>query len=227
MIEFIRNETTLMAYVDGELDPALASAVEEAMKSDPRLLPELVSFIRSRRMARSALSVKPDTIYANPFADAADEPHVDIAKVTRHRVSPHQLMAAGIAVTAFFGGMLLDQLQAKRPLMLLESKELSAILNSVPTGSQTDIGGQTVRLVGMFKAASGFCREAEMTDGKERTNAVLCKNGSAWTPALTLTSQERAYTPAAGPSVVDDFLHRMGAERVAPDKEKQILACGL
>jgi hypothetical protein len=220
LIDFIRNETTLMAYADGELDPALAAALEEQMKSDPRLLSELVGFIRTRRMARHALlatreKIQPswvDTVLAGRPAPAA-----------RRSFYKPFLIAAGIAVAAFFGGTLADGLGSQGPLPLLESAAFSRALDSQPSGWEGAVAEQNVRLVGTFQGASGLCREAEISGKAPRTNAVMCKKAGGWTAALTVAAPERAYEPAAGPDIVDSYLQGIGVERVPSDQEMRAL----
>jgi hypothetical protein len=223
VIEFIRNETTLMAYADGELDPGLATALEEAMKSDPQLLSELVAFIRTRRMAKSALAAKPDALHSSSALDILLQKNTAARPPGRRRPYP-LLLAASIGIAAFLGGALFNQLQPKSALLLLESEEMSQILDSKPSGAETDLDGRRLRLVGTFQARAGLCREAEIFGGsEERTNAVFCKSSGAWTPALTLTVRERGYEPAAGSKIIDNFLHDIGAQALTADKELELL----
>jgi hypothetical protein len=225
VIEFIRNDTTLMAYADGELDPALAAALEDAMRHDPSLLAELVGFIRTRRLARDALLARPERIEDTSWVKAVlEQSHA--ADASPRRYVPF-VLAAGLAAAAFFSGMVLDGLQPTGPLRLLESADMAEALASTPSGSQSSIGGSQVRFVGTFQSPSGTCREAELSNGTERTQAVLCKSGDAWTPVLALNLPQRGYEPAAGPDIVVDYLRRMGAQHVPPHQEIEILKQGL
>jgi hypothetical protein len=227
VIEFIRNETTLMAYADGELDPGLAMALEEAMKSDPQLLSELVAFIRTRRMAKNALAARPDAVHSSSALDTLLQKDRTAVRPPGRRSPYPLLMAASIGIAAFVGGTLFNNLQPKGALLLLESEKVSQILNSEPTGAETDLDGRRIRLVGTFQAGAGLCREAEISGGsEERTNAVLCKSSGAWTPALTLTTRQRGYEPAAGSKIIENFLHDIGAQPLTADKELEVLAGG-
>jgi hypothetical protein len=223
VIEFIRNETTLMAYADGELDLSLAAALEEAMKSDPQLVSELVGFIRSRRIAKAAAMSAPGAYSGGIPEILRGEPKPTIARRSRGRHYPALLLAAGIAAAAFFGGTLLDQLRPGGTLQLLESAEMAAALNSKPSGSEAEIGGRTLRLVGTFQSPSTVCREAEVSGRDGRTNAVMCRSAGTWSPALTMTARERGYEPAAGSTIVDGYLASIGAEPVAQGAEMQAL----
>jgi hypothetical protein len=225
VIEFIRNDTTLMAYADGELDPALAAALEEAMRHDPSLLAELVGFVRTRRLARDALLARPERIEDTAWLKAVlEEPQT--AGAAPRRYAPF-LLAAGLAAAAFVSGMAFDGVQPTGSMQLLASADMAEALASTPSGSQNSIGGSQVRFVGTFRSPSGICREAELSNGTERTQAVLCKSGDAWAPVLALNVLQRGYEPAAGPDVIDDYLRRMGAQRVPPDQEIEILKQGL
>jgi len=50
------SDEMLMAYADGELDEPAARRIEMAMTADPRVGAEVVRYLRSRRLARAALS---------------------------------------------------------------------------------------------------------------------------------------------------------------------------
>lgn len=227
MIEFIRNENTLMAYVDGELNAPLAAALEEEMRRDPQLVSELVGFIRTRRIAKAALMSSAADVGGVEIPEALREkPHIASARPTSKR-SPRQiLLAAGLAVAAFLGGAMLGQLQPGGTLALVESPEMAKVLNSRPSGSEMDLEGRTLRVVGTFQSLSAVCREAEISGGGERTSAVMCKSGDSWKPALTVAVRERGYEPAAGPTLVDGYLSGIGAERVTEAAELQLLAKG-
>ncbi|MET0742378.1 MAG: hypothetical protein ABWY78_03320, partial [Microvirga sp.] len=76
------TDELLMAFADGELDDAMASAVEQAMAEDPAGRQRIAAFMRSRRLVRQAFTT----------ADALAVPAALAAQVSRQVAASEALL---------------------------------------------------------------------------------------------------------------------------------------
>jgi hypothetical protein len=213
----------LMAYADGELAGPEAEAVEHALGANPEALAKVVTYVRSRRLARSAFRASgqrhdgdagdgrsPAAPHGNRAA-RAPLPQRSLGLRSRLVAVGAAGIALGILAAAFLPlGRRFDQ---SAPLAVLLSPAFSAALGTVPSGEATTFDDARMRLLSSFHVKGDtLCREAEL-DAQERVHIIACRQDGAWKVRLIATQDARsdAFTPASGNEMFDDYLRRMEA----------------
>jgi hypothetical protein len=227
----IPNDEMLMAYADGELEPTVASALEQAMVRDPMIAIKTIEFLRSRRLARERFSAEPLPIPSDALLRAAmgetGKPRAD-----RWSARPGlRLLAACIALVAAgaLGWGLKGGEAAGTGLALLELPQASASFDRMATGDTFDLPGGQVRAIATMEVPrAGLCRQVELVDASaEVTNALVCRQkGADWKTILALRAEAKpgGYEPAAGNELIDRFLDGEKAGRALDfEAEKRAL----
>jgi hypothetical protein len=228
------EEETLMAYVDGELDPASAARVEAALADDP----ELAAAVAHERALRQRLRSAFDPIIDEPIperliAAARGEktpPQAAPANLPLRRRGTWRYwgaMAAGILIGVLFAQALPDSgsgpWRSGADGVLVASGELARALDtqlaSAPAASTAVIGLS-------FKATSGeYCRT--FTTSQPRTWAGLaCRGSQGWyVPALMETQapangELRTASTALPPALLEQVDTRMKGEALDAEGER-------
>jgi hypothetical protein len=226
------NDDLLMAYADGELDPAEAEAVERAMSSDPRAARTVAAFLKSRRLAR-AIFAPPEPVPA--ALQAAVEAEIGAARerrtprdvaspslAKRRSVSwPSLALAAALVLSLASGVVLLRNWgEGDRSLAagdgILAYADVQQALSTAPSGEEAPLEAGTFRAISSFADASGgLCREFTVEASgtrPDRLEAVACHGDRGWTLAfLAVAPASQDYVPADGEGVTASYLRSIGA----------------
>lgn len=209
-------DETLMAFADGELDPAEARRVEAAVAADPALQARLRVFSETRRMLRE--------VPAAPMpagGDAALIARIRAASQPRRPAmtppAPANLNRrplAAIAATLAVAVIGLGWWQIGGP-QTGETGAGMAALDSLASGEVQALpeGGSLTIIASFITADEEFCREYETRSGDTATLVVACREDDAWKPrfAMSMTAAE-GYVPASGEiEALDAFLAETGA----------------
>jgi hypothetical protein len=225
----IPNDEMLMAYADGELEPAVASAVEQAMVRDPMIAIKAVEFLRSRRLARDRFSAEPLPV---PSAELLRSAMGGRERPTgRWLAKPGlRLLAACLTLVAAGAvGWSLNGGAARTSLVVLDFPLAEAVFDRVATGETVEVAGGKVRAIATMELPrAGLCRQVEIVDpGAYVTNAIVCRHkGAEWKTVLALRGAAKSgeYEPAAGNELIDRFLD---GEKAGPaldaEAEKRVL----
>ncbi|MDB6452599.1 anti-sigma factor family protein [Falsirhodobacter sp. 20TX0035] len=175
------TDERLMAFTDGELDPAEARDVAARVAEDPALRERLRLFTASRA-ALSGLTAPPvpDALAARIRALSDTAPAANVVPLAPRRHRRWQLpAAAAVALAVGLGAGLFA-----RPMSPVFGTvgDLAAALSSVPAGEEATVGDGTLHVISTFRTADGtLCREFEHdgADGR-RLTSVACHAEGAW-----------------------------------------------
>lgn len=224
------DDATLMAFADGELDPALAARVAAVVAQDPAAAARVALFRDTRAVLRAAaarpLDPLPDALMARVRATlgnagTAMEKPAAVVPLAPNWPNRALALAASLALAiGAAGGFLL----ARGPggpdgpgggaavpvLAALGAAEVAAALSAVPSGEVRAVTAGELVLVATFRAGTGeTCREFTLTDaGGETVTAVSCHHGAGWDLRLAMVTDGAGvgYAPASAPAVLDTYL---------------------
>lgn len=203
------SDETLMAFADGELDPAVAEAVEQAIETDEEIARRVEEFMESRDLAKDAFAPLldrpvPDSLKTAvedmahapaPEADSAGEKVVAFApKAPPENIRPARSwqmpLAASIAlVIGLAVGYSLNSDQgatgsSELDLAGLSQPHILEALITTPSGTESRVGeaGDRFRAIASYRDANGtLCREFELDQKNESTIvAVACHPQESW-----------------------------------------------
>jgi hypothetical protein len=191
---------TLMAYVDGELDPIAAKRVERAADVNPALARDIAKERRLRERLRSAFdpvaSVPPsDALIAMLHASGRISTIAE-ARPKRQWRGTRWLPAGGAVAAALVLGLMLGRglPQAENPLVLekgalMARGEVARALDTQLASVNTP--GKSLRILVSFRRGAGdYCRAFE-TNGQA---AVACRDAHGWQVELLRATEEGAIT---------------------------------
>ncbi len=219
-------EETLMAYVDGELDPEAASAVEQAMRESP----DVAAFVARERGLRERMRAAFQPVLGEPIparlleaaqgaAPGGAPAHARAQQhhgVRRRRWGGREwgAMAASVVLGALVVGGL-RPVADTGPLRLTDEGMVAAgplarALDTRPSGPMS----AGVALGVGFRGDDGYCRTFGLepaVDSKQALAGLACRDASAWrvvalgetSPAGDGMRQAAAAWPAAVLSEVD------------------------
>lgn len=217
------TDEMLMAYVDGELDPATHREVERALAADDGLRSRAESFRASRSLAREAFA----DMMARPVPDrlmkllsTEERPAARAVSWWRSQWAMVPL-AATLAVGAGLGGFLLGQGQLPAAGGgLLGGAELAALLSETPGGEERVFaaggGDATYRTLGTYRVQGGECRIFEVFgEGVGSVRGVGCDRGGGWgVDIAAMQGDPDGITPASDEALasIDAYLDALEAE---------------
>jgi hypothetical protein len=184
------SETTIAAYVDGELSQAERRAVETAAAADPTLAAQLRAAERLReRLADAYRPVleepTPEAITRVLATASAREPR------RRGDVRSWAAIAASWLVAGVIGAA---SVQALRPAAFVAGERgleagrgLAKDLASLPSGEVSPSG---TRIVFSFRTADAYCRAFV----RAQDSGVACREGRGWRLAALVQGAPRAET---------------------------------
>jgi hypothetical protein len=241
----LRDEI-LMAFADGELDEAVATAVEQAMRNDPAVAARVVDFARSRRIARSAFlaevapapsSALENAVLAQIRAVEGDQRQESDtagrggrpAQGWSRRMLP---LAACLAVlmaggAGYLAGTRSGPAAGHVGLVAdLQSRTVTERLDRISSGHEEDTTSGRLRVVSTIRTANGsLCREFELRQAPRKADAVACRQDGGWGVTLAVIGEDdTGYTPASGGDVVGNYLQSVGAGAplTGPDEVKAL-----
>jgi hypothetical protein len=227
------SDETLMAFADGELDPAEVAAVAMAVQADPALAAKVAVFRQSRAAVAQAFAgpaaAAPDP---DPIAErirslaagraAPPAPDNVVALPSRRQVPFWQVPLAAAVMLAV--GLAAGTLAFRTPgpvgglaSAILDDPGLSPALASLPSGSRQGLAsGAEVALIATFRNGDGvLCREFEYDLPSGLTTvAVACRAEAGWDVQLAIAADAGAsgYAPASSLEALDAWLLATGTE---------------
>lgn len=245
------DEETLMAYVDGELDPRRAAEVEALLAEDAEARATVQMFRNSAALLRGPF----DQVLREPVPErllaTLDRPPTgkvhDIRLARRGvltRFLPQTAWARAAAVALLVGtgaGYLTAQWQ---PAGLDPTARLAAsdaLLNEAleTTGSgvafarrdaDTGLAREILPLLTFRDANQRYCREFESTlkgsDGQQVSYGVACREDGVWQPQALMARQLIAPALRGDPQDHSQYVPAMGAEVAGFDTVIQQIMVG-
>jgi hypothetical protein len=245
------DEETLMAYVDGELDPRRAAEVEALLAEDAEARATMQILRNSAALVRGAF----DPILREPvparLLAAVNAPALgkvsDIRLARRSalaRIFPQTAWARAAAVALLVGAGA-GYLTARWPSGMLEPSALVATvdpllneaLETTPSGAlfarqdrQGGLGRDIMPLLTFRDADNRYCREFESTlrvAGRQQVNyGVACREGGIWQPQALMAAPLIAPTLRGEPVDHSEYVPAMGGEVASFDTVIQQLMVG-
>lgn len=239
------GDENLMAYADGEADAALRQAVEDAMLEDPAVVRRVVSFLRSRQLARAALAGQsaavPDRLRAAVDAQIAafetQQPaSAEVVPLKRRRVSDiwarvalpvaaSAVLFAGLSVYAAVTAGQRDE-GGVSLVAGIEGPRVQKLLNVLPAGAEVTEDDVTLRALATYRLPSGrICRSFSLTQHARGAEAVSCREGQRWVFTVANALQPNAYVPADGSGLIAGYLSGVQAgEPMSREEETRLFA---
>lgn len=228
------DEETLMAYVDGQLDPQRRAAVEAALADDPEAQATARMFRESAARARDAFDPilrepVPERLLAAINAPAAGKVQdIRLARRGAARFFPQTAWAraAAVALLVGAGAGYLSVQWWRAPLdatthVAIADPLLHEALETTASGavfarreSEGDVGRDIMPLLTFRDTANRYCREFESAfkgAGEARVSyGVACRENGAWQPQAVMTGTLVAPTLRADPAARSEYVPAMG-----------------
>ena len=224
------DDETLLAYVDGELEPGQREELARAIESDVSLASRVQVFVESREWTRSALA----HVAAEPVPN-------ELVNVIRNHKTPPLAAPRWWALAASLAALLVggivgysvggDSSQQPAPPSWM-SAALVQVLSHERSGSVVTDAGAEIMVTMSFRARRGrLCREYRLRQSHDAMTGVACRLGTTgWNiefviPETTLADSisQESYEPAAGPDVPTQALVETMVEHVLSPTEEQTL----
>lgn len=238
------DDETLMAYADGELEPAAAASVERALAADPRLAARVDLFRRTREAValdarRAPAPPVPEALVARVRELAADAPATPAPNVLPFRAAPPaprwQLpLAASIALAIGLGAGFLagrDRVPVSGlQIAALADPAVGTALGIVRSGERTMLAdGSEIEAIASFRGRDGeLCREFEHGRTGRTVVAVACREAGGWNvrfAVATPAAPGTGYAPASSLETLDAYLTSTEAgQPLSPEEEAAALA---
>lgn len=237
------TDETLSAFLDGELGPLEAAAVEAAIKADPALALRLKSLEAATRQfadAVRAIDGAPMPISVETLLKSKADNVVQFKK--RRPEAPKWLvpaaMAATLAAIVVAGGILGRTPGVDAGAFAVAAgpvdprSVLHRALEQSPSAEDYSARGGSVRLVATFRIAGGaLCREFVAVANSTAARAVACRGDRRWTVKIAAEDSSAAgggYQPASGPAgaisaYVDGAIR---GDALGPDEESALIKAG-
>jgi anti-sigma factor RsiW len=195
------DDETLMAFADGELDPAASEALLEAMAEDEALAERVAFMADTRRLAKAALAPAlaepvPAALEAKVRAllAATDKAGAGAARAAPPAANDNAwrrwrdmaaaacvALAVGAGLGWQAGGSVAGPDAGPTPFASLARADLAPALASLPSGTEQALAdGARLRVIATFRPASDeVCREFEL-DGPDggAVVSVACRNAT-------------------------------------------------
>ena len=245
------DEETLMAYVDGELDPRRAAEVEALLAEDAEARATVRMFRDTTARIRSAF----DPILREPVparllaaVNAPATGKVSDIRLARRgaltRIFPQTAWARAAAVALLVGAGA-GYLTAQWPSGVLEPAALVAVADPLlnealeTTGSgvafarrdaDTGLAREIMPLLTFRDANQRYCREFESTlkapEGQQVSYGVACRQDGVWQPQALMARQLIAPALRGDPQDHSQYVPAMGGEVASFDTVIQQLMVG-
>lgn len=225
------NDEMLMALVDGELDPAAAEVVRNAVTRNAALARRANEFRSARQWSKDA------------FADILREPVPEwlvsavLGKPStvvplRRRLLPNRPLALAASIAILFGaaGYWAGRQQAPRDFALLGTGAVAQALGETSSGRTRTItlgrGEARLETQAAYRVDGGLCRSFTLSDSAQAWRGVGCVRGGPWTIEIAAPAPTENYTPAstAAAASIDAFLDAAGASEALSSEEEEAAA---
>lgn len=231
------DDTVLMAYADGVLEPEEARRVLLAAEDDPEVAARIEMFRETGALLGALGAARPMEPLSEELTRRVDLTLSEArgrASETRGRekVLPFPAsrtawrpaaLAASIALVAGVVGGIVAGLALRETgsggasTALLDDRALPGVLDTLPAGAREAVGTGEVEIIASFVTEDGaFCREFELALNAGNTIvSVACREGGAWAPqfAVVTAGSEAGggFAPASALATLDAFLSGIGA----------------
>jgi len=165
------DEMTVIAWVDGELAPAQATRVEQAVAADPALR----DLAETHRAMRARFAVAFGSIADEPVALPSAE---IISFAERRAAPPRRLWVPGAIAASLVAGLFIGQIQ--RPAGVTDRADALALAPDLARKLDTQLSGEPgpIRVALSFRARDGaYCRSFTAT----HIDGVACRTAAGWT----------------------------------------------
>jgi hypothetical protein len=232
-------EEELMAYADGELEPARAAELAALLAKRPDLARRVDMFARTRTSAAAGVKAHldrpvPAKLKASiedmvRHASQRDSAEQVIPFEPRKKPAPVALgnwiapIAACIValVSGAIGYWLATQTAGQSgsyQIAGLADPELDQLLSKLPSGEKSRLAGSGAEISIMssfYRSDQALCREFAVAHGGFGDHlAVACRSSGKWSIDLALRTSGGSgdtYKPASSAETLDAFLHALGA----------------
>lgn len=222
------TDEKLMAYADGELDPAEAQDIEARVAADPALADRLRLFTATRgAMAGLAPPPVPDALSARIRALAETTPAAaNVVPLAPRRPVRWQMAAAASVALAIGLGAGIFAIPRNEAFGTVG--DLAAALSSLPSGETADVAGGSLHVISTFHEADGtLCREFEH-DGPDarRLTSVACRGDGTWDLRLAVAGGgAEGYAPVSSSDALEAwFAGTEAGPPLDPEAEAAALA---
>ena len=253
MTEEIFSDEMLMRFADGELDPATAARIEQAMETDDGLVARVAAFIETRAQAQAALKPLLDEPVPEKLV-AAVEQMIEAKRAGERpgtaqvlpfegrraatRPSPRWMLPIAASVAAVIGGLAGywaantgERAQGGLWVAGAIRPALGEALETVESGKEIRLAGisDRFRAIATFRNdAQDLCREFEV-DSADRSTvmSVACRSGDEWRVSFAVVAPGDAggYAPASSTEALDAYLSAIEAGApMSVEEELQALA---
>ena len=253
MTEETFSDEMLMRFADGELDPATAARIEQAMETNDSLVARVAAFIETRAQAQAALKPlldepvpeklvtaveqmieakragdKPGTAQVLPFGSGR----------VAARPTPRWMLPIAASLAAVIGGLAGywaantdERAQGGLWVAGVIRPALGEALATVESGKEIRLAGisDRFRAIATFRNEAGdLCREFEV-DLADRSTvmSVACRSGDEWRVSFAVVAPGDAggYAPASSTEALDAYLSAIEAGApMSAEEELQALA---
>ena len=230
MIEKVTDEM-LMAYVDGELDPAAAEDVRRAAGRDTALTRRADEFRTARQWTKDAFAgIKaepaPDRLVAAILGNAAS----NVVPFRRRTFAKVMLpLAASVALLFGVAGYWLGQ-QQPHTAGLFADPAIAQALGETRSGEtrivRTAAGEMQLQPLATYKVDGGHCRSFNLARAGEALRGVGCTRGGGWRVEMAVAAPASGgYAPASADAfaAIDAYLDAAGAETPLSAEEESAL----
>ncbi len=231
------SDEMLMRFADGELDPATAARIEQAMETDDGLVVRVAAFIETRAQAQAALKPLlhepvPEKLVAAVGqmieAKRAGEKTAQVLPFGGRHIAARQssrwMLPIAASLAAVIGGLAgywaantAEREQGGLWVAGAIRPALAEALATVESGKEIKLAGisERFRAIATFRNdAQDLCREFEV-DSADRSTvmSVACRSGDEWRVSFAVVAPGDAggYAPASSTEALDAYLSAIEA----------------
>jgi hypothetical protein len=224
------NDELLCAYLDGELEPEIRGRVESALETDAGGRVRLERMRTADQRLRVDIPVPP-AVNDDPLVQMILKGVGERDAVGRGgRVYWHTLGSLAAGLAGIVVGWLLA-MYGSPPTYSVDNRArgtLHTVLESRPSGSRLDEGGESAIVLLTISAQGQVCRLYGTTRAGRASEGVACRERDGWRIVAweSVTTLSGDYRAAGASPLLDAVLDRVGGEPLAPADEQALLARG-
>ncbi|MDQ8728104.1 hypothetical protein [Bradyrhizobium sp. LHD-71] len=243
------TDETLMALADGELEPAEAARVREALRRDVDLAARFASFAESRALLSGASGRAANDDVPERLVNTARRLGDALSGVASRQQSSHSLrqsdrfkaMALAASIALCVGGVLgfaFRSLQSSdgTPANGVALNDIAVspaekdLLFQLASGESRQVQSGTatadITMVSTHRMEDGsICREFSAAIAGTQQTRVACLRERAWRVHLVVvSSSDGGFSPASGHATADEFIEALGSKEILTgDAERKAL----
>ncbi|MBT8448158.1 MAG: hypothetical protein KJO69_00610 [Gammaproteobacteria bacterium] len=217
------DDTTLMKYVDGELDDAQARELERHIESDEILAERLNKLLSvNQKLAQVFANIDQQPLPSN-VVDLVTPETSNVLPIRKQKRNARKSwyvplsMAASVLLVVFTYNLMVDT-----NVLQSSNDDTYSILNTQPS---TTTKGNINILASYTNAGGEFCRHYLIQQDTSQSQAIACRNANGrWKQVIEIDSiPQSAYIPAGAES--DTEMQRLlsGMDKLTPVTEQAFL----